>query len=156
MTLVHLATYNDTQLLNSTTTLFDIICYCLILSRLPSDLTKWVWFGECLECYFTLLSPGRGLHSSPFNLVGVCVQVGRCRPDTVNSHRLHHWWGLWNVHTGVWPPARAWTSMIHSRNIPWQPEWFCCWDSVPAHQSRARAFSWMHCVCYVHQPFFQY
>lgn len=62
-----------------------------------------MWFAECLECYFTLLSPGRGLllHSSPFNWVGVHVQVGRCQPDThsrVNMRRLQRWQAVESSH----------------------------------------------------------
>lgn len=115
---------------------------------------------ENVQNVISLISPGRGLllHSSSFYSVGVRVQVGadlsvQCMTHTGQSSGwLHHWHKLCTLHSGVWPLARVLRSMIHTRNIPPQPQRF----SISSHQRSARDFSWMCFICSVHQPSFKY
>lgn len=129
--------------------------------RLPRMLFHSAQSGERLAvAFFSFLFSG-------------CVCPGRCRPVRVLRDAqgrvniwLHRWQELWKVHTGEWPPARAGTRVIHPRNIPGQPLWFiwerervsecvCVWVRLCV-KAQQNLSVWMHCVCYVHQPFFQH
>lgn len=116
---------NDTETHQPTPflTSFVVVWYFLISLATAAISDQMGVIGRMPRMLSTLLSPGRGLllHSSAFYSVGVCVQVAvgvlRDTQGRVNS-RLHRWRGLWKVHTGAWPPARASTSVIHTGNIP--------------------------------------
>ncbi len=82
----------------------------------------WAWFGECLECYSSLPSPGRGslLHTSPFYSVGVCVCPGKCRP--VRALRDTHW-AESAAHCSTDEGCGKFTLVFGHQREPWQA-WF--------------------------------
>lgn len=129
-----------------------VVVWCFLISLVTAAISDWmgvIW--RMPRMLFHPFIPGRGLlsHSSPYYSVGVCVQVGADLSGYRVTHGPHHRRGLWKVHTGAWPPARA------LKCDSWR-EYSPAATAVRPRESRSSAIavSRTRCVCYVHQPFF--